>query len=159
MAKSGWKGETRVNRWSDPHLLSLSNGARRVVVEEAASRLCRAADEVATLKRSVFGRRPMCHVFCSPCRCIRQTSWRIKGSVCDVHTTIGGASGFAMVWDREGRQHRVTICVHGSRRSHGECFGPLLTTAITTSRGEYLGLCVLLKRRLVGALGRPCFGC
>ena len=29
------------------------------------------------------------------------------------------------------------------------------TAAITTSRGEYLGLCVLLQRRLVGALVHP----
>ena len=108
------KRETTVNRRSDPHLLSLSDGARRVVAEEAANRLRRAADEVAILKRSVFGRRPMCHVFCSPCRCSRQTSLRIKGSVCDVHATLGGAFGFAMVWDREGRQHRVIFCVHGS---------------------------------------------
>ena len=49
-----------------------------------------------------------------PCRCSRQTPWRIKGSVCDVHATVGGAFGLAVVWDREGRQHRVIFCVHGS---------------------------------------------
>ena len=32
------------------------------------------------------------------------------------------------------------------------------TDARTKSRGEYLGPCVLLQCRLVGALGRPWFG-
>ena len=99
-----------MNRRSDPHLLSLSDGARRVVAEEAANRLRRAADEVAILKRSFFGRRPMCRVLCSPCRCSRQTPWRINGSVCDVHATLGGPFELAMVWEREDRQHREIFC-------------------------------------------------
>ena len=107
------KWEMMVNRRSDRHLLSLSDGSRRVVAEEAANWFRRAADEVAILKRLFFGRRPLCHVLCSPCRCSRQTPGRINGSVCDVHATLGGAFGFAMVWDREGRQHRVIFCVHG----------------------------------------------
>ena len=99
------KREMRVNRRSDPHLLSLSDGARRVVAEEAAYRLRRAADEVAILKRSVFGRRPMCHVFCSPCRCSRQTPRRINGCVYDVHATLGGTFGLAVVLERGGREN------------------------------------------------------
>ena len=102
--------ETRVNRRSDPHLLSLSDGARGVVTEEAANRLRRAADEVLILKRSFFGRRPMCRVLCSPCRCSRQTPWRINGSVCDVHATLGGPFELAMVWEKEDRQHREIFC-------------------------------------------------
>ena len=50
-----------MNGRSDPHLLSLSDGSRRVVAEEAANWFRRAADEVAILKRLFFGRRPLCH--------------------------------------------------------------------------------------------------
>ena len=102
--------EMRVDRWSGPHLLSISDDARGVVAEGAANQLRGTAGEAAILKRSFFGRRPVCRVFYSAYRCSRRTPWRIKGSVYDVHTTLGGAFGLAMVLERGGREHRAISC-------------------------------------------------
>ena len=44
----------------------------------------------------------MCRVFCSPCRCIRQTPWRIKGTMCDDSTALGGDLDLAIVLERDG---------------------------------------------------------
>ena len=81
-----------------------------VVAEGAANQLRGTAGEAAILKRSFFGRRPVCRVFYSAYRCSRRTPWRIKGSVYDVHTTLGGAFGLAMVWEIEDREHRAIFC-------------------------------------------------
>ena len=94
----------------EPHLISLADGVWQVLAGEAANQLRGAAGIAAILKRLIFGRRPMCRVCCSPCRCSRQTPRRFKWSACDAHAALGGPFGLAMVWEREGREHRAIFC-------------------------------------------------
>ena len=94
----------------EPHLISLADGVWQVLAGEAANQLRGAAGIAAILKRLIFGRRPMCRVCCSPCRCSRQTPRRFKWSACDTHAALGGPFGLAMVWEREGREHRAIFC-------------------------------------------------
>ena len=94
----------------EPHLISLADGVWQVLAGEAANQLRGAAGIAAILKRLIFGRRPMCRICCSLCRCSRQTPRRFKWSVCDAHAGLGGSFGLAIVWEREGREHRAIFC-------------------------------------------------
>ena len=59
----------------------------------------------------IFATRLMFVVFCSAYHCSEGKPRRFIRRWYGLDETLGGAFGLAMVWERGGREHRVSFCV------------------------------------------------